>query len=232
MWVKICGNTSLDDALLAVDAGADAVGFVFAESPRRVTRRQVLTITSKLPASIEKFGVFVDPSFNEVVETVTESGLTGVQLHTTSDPGLARRLREHFAAIPGYGYLNILRVLHYGSGLDAQLSALAHDHASDALLIDSSTAKAVGGTGITFDWRAAQGSVLRHAPHLRMVIAGGLRPENVAEAIDTLRPWGVDVVSGVEAAPGRKDAAKVKAFVETARGVATDEADAKVGLSF
>ncbi len=107
MWIKICANTSLEDAQLAVDAGADAVGFVFAESPRQVTRMHVREIVPLLPKTIEKYGVFVDPSFDEVVTTVIECGLTGVQLHTTSDPSLARRLREHFAAIPTHGRLSI-----------------------------------------------------------------------------------------------------------------------------
>ncbi len=90
------------------------------------------------------------------------------------------------------------------------------------MLIDSRTAKAVGGTGVAFDWRAAQTSFLRTAPHLRLIVAGGLRPENVADAIYTLQPWGVDVASGVEAAPGRKDPAKVRAFVNAARKAAVE----------
>jgi phosphoribosylanthranilate isomerase len=230
MWIKICANTSLEDAQLAVDAGANAVGFVFAESPRRVSRAQVKAITLHLPKTIEKYGVFVEPSFEEVVETVTECGLTGVQLHTTSDPGLALRLQEHFAAvlrnghltIPHPGKLGILRVVHFAADLEVQLADLSRDHAVNAVLIDSRTAKAVGGTGITFDWRAAQASFLRNAPHLRLIVAGGLNPENVAEALYALQPWGVDVASGVEAAPGRKDPAKVKAFVNAARKAAIE----------
>src|SRR5271163_528228 len=88
MWIKICANTSLEDARLAVDAGANAVGFVFAESPRRVTRSQVREIAPRLPKTVEKYGVFVDSDFDEIVETVVECGLTGVQLQTTSDPSL------------------------------------------------------------------------------------------------------------------------------------------------
>jgi phosphoribosylanthranilate isomerase len=217
MWIKICANTSLEDALLAVHAGANAVGFVFAASPRQVTRVQVRAITPHLPKTVEKYGVFVEPSFEEVVETVLECGLTGVQLHTTSEPTLALRLREHFAAIPARGRLGILRVMHYGTEFEEQLRELRQDHAVDAVLIDSRTAKAVGGTGVAFDWRAAQASFLRSAPHLRLILAGGLTPENVAEALYTLQPWGVDVASGVEASPGKKDPAKVKRFVEAAR---------------
>ncbi len=217
MWIKICANTSLEDAQLAVNAGADAVGFVFAESLRRVTREQVRAITPHLPKTIEKYGVFVESGLGEVIETVEECGLTGVQLQTTSDGNLARRLREHFAALPARGRLGILRVMHYASDFDAQLAELSGDHAVDAVLIDSRTAKAVGGTGVVFDWQAAQGSFLRSAPHPRLIVAGGLRPENVAEAIHTLHPWGVDVASGVEASPGKKDPAKVKTFVDAAR---------------
>jgi len=227
MWIKICANTSLEDARLAVDAGANAVGFVFAESPRRVGRAQVAAIAPLLPKTVEKYGVFVEPSFDEVVQAVTECGLTGVQLHSTSDPVLALRLREHFAAIPARRRLGILRVLHYGADFEGQMGELRQDHAVDAVLIDSRTAKAVGGTGVAFDWRAAQTSFLRSAPHLRLIVAGGLNPDNVAEALYTLQPWGVDVASGVEAAPGRKDPAKVKAFVHAVRKAALDIEKAK-----
>lgn len=227
MWIKICGNTSLEDAQLAVDAGADAVGFVFAESPRRVTRSQVTEIAPLLPKNIEKYGVFVDPNFEEVVEAVTECGLTGVQLHTTSDPGLPLRLREHFEEIPTRGRLGILRVIHYASDFDRQLEELRHGYAIDGVLIDSRTAKAIGGTGVAFDWRAAQTSFLHTAPHLRLIVAGGLRPENVADAIYTLQPWGVDVASGVEASPGAKDPERVRAFVSAARRAAAEMEKAK-----
>jgi phosphoribosylanthranilate isomerase len=227
MWIKICANTSLEDAQLAVDCGANAVGFVFAESPRQVNRAQVRAIVLHLPKTIEKYGVFVDPGFEEVVETVVECGLTGVQLHTSPDPGLALRLREHFAAIPARGRLGILRVMHYTGDFDAQLAEFKQDHAVDAVLIDSRTAKAVGGTGVAFDWRAAQSSFLRSAPHLRLIVAGGLRPENVADALYTLQPWGVDVASGVESFPGKKDPARIKAFIDTVRKASAELEKAK-----
>lgn len=212
MWVKICANTSLEDALLAVDAGADALGFVFAKSPRRMTREQVRAITPLLPPDIEKYGVFVDADFDEITATVRECGLTGVQLHATSDAALPMRLREHLG-----DKLRILRVLHYSEQLEPQLAAMREDSAVDAVLIDSRTAHAVGGTGLRFDWKAASGSFFSAAPHLRLIAAGGLDPENVAEAMATLGPWGVDVASGVESAPGKKDPARVRAFVRAAK---------------
>ena len=231
MWVKVCGTTSLSDAELAISAGADALGFVFAASSRQVSAAQVRAITRLLPPRIERYGVFIEPSFDQVVETVEEAGLSGVQLHATGDPTLAPRLRAHYGALAGRKRLGILRVLHLptagasgGDELASQLAALEADHAVehavDAVLIDSRSASAPGGTGLRFDWAQASGSFLRAAPHLRLIVAGGLSPNNVAEAIATLRPWGVDVVSGVEAAPGRKDPSKVKAFVERARATA------------
>lgn len=213
MWIKVCANTSLEDALLAAEAGANAVGFVFAESVRRVTPAQVRAITPHLPESVEKIGVFVNASLNDLIAAVQDCGLSGVQLHSGCEPGAAARLRDRFS-----GRLRILKVIHYEQGLDAELQAARADQAIDAVLVDSRTAKLLGGTGTRFDWNAARGS-LAGSP-LRIIVAGGLNPENVGEAISVLRPWGVDVASGVESAPGRKDPAKVRAFVENARIVA------------
>ncbi len=217
MWIKICANTTLEDAQLAAEAGANAVGFIFAPSPRQVTPDAVRAITPRLPRNVEKYGVFVNAGFEEIVETVQHAGLTGVQLHSSNESGLALRLREHFAELPVRGRLGLLHVLHYGPAFAAQMLELRQDHAVDAVLVDSRTARAVGGTGLRFDWQAASRSFLAAAPHLRLVAAGGLSPENVAEAIYTLQPWGVDVSSGVEAAPGRKDTARVREFVAAAR---------------
>ena len=219
MWVKVCGTTNLGDARLAVGAGADALGFVFAKSPRRVTAEQAGEIISGLGQTVvEKIGVFVDADFDGIVETVLTAGLTGVQLHGAVDSELALRLRERFAE--SAQRLRILQVLHFDSDMDGQLALLRQDSAVDAVLVDSRTATARGGTGIRFDWEAARRSFVEAAPHLRMVVAGGLNPENVREAIETLEPWGVDVVSGVEAAPGRKDPEKIRAFVTQARAAA------------
>lgn len=221
MWVKICGTTNLEDAQLAVEAGADALGFVFAKSPREVTAERAGEIISGLGKDVEKIGVFVDADFDEIVSTVRTAGLTGVQIHGDIDGGLAARLRERFAeGSAGLERLRILQVLHFGVGedaLDERLNALRHSGAVDAVLVDSRTAQAQGGTGVSYDWQAARRSFLEAAAQLRMVVAGGLNPKNVREAIETLQPWGVDVVSGVEAAPGRKDPEKVRAFVKHAR---------------
>lgn len=217
MWIKICANTNQEDAQIAAAAGADAVGFVFAESVRRVTRAQVRAITPHLSASIEKYGVFVDTGFNEIVAAIEECGLTGVQLHSSNDPTLPGKLRERFSAASGRERLGILKVIHFGGDLDAQLREAHSDATTDAVLIDSRTATLLGGTGRRFDWQAASRSFRGSASHLRMIVAGGLNPENVGEAIDTLRPWGVDVANGVEVAPGKKDPEKIRAFVINAR---------------
>jgi phosphoribosylanthranilate isomerase len=224
MWVKICANTNLEDALVAAEAGADAVGFVFAESVRRVTVEQVAAIVPHLPAKVEKIGVFVDAGFEELVKAVEVGGLTGLQLHSAGDPELAVRLRLHF----GDG-LRILQVIHYQQGLETQLRAAQANQAIDGVLVDSRTATLLGGTGRSYDWAAASRSLADSAAGLPVVVAGGLNPGNVGGAIATLRPWGVDVASGVEASPGKKDAAKVRAFVENARVAAIGlELDARV----
>jgi phosphoribosylanthranilate isomerase len=227
LWIKICGNTTLADARVALDAGADAVGFVFAPSPRRVTPAQAAAIVAQLPASIEKIGVFVEAGFEEIAATVEIAGLTGVQLHWDAPPELPARLRARL----GSG-LRILGVFHFDPASAEAESALTFNAETDAILVDSRTASVVGGTGRAYDWNAARQTIfdpwqtifgatgLGPAGKIKLIAAGGLTPENAAEAVATLRPWGVDVVSGLEAAPGRKDPAKVRAFIANARAAA------------
>src|ERR1700760_2740297 len=133
MWIKICGNTSLEDARFAAGCGADAVGFFFAPSPRRVEAELVQRITSELPPQLEKYGVFVDAGFDEIVSTVATAGLTGVQIHRSADEVLPSRLRRHFAQSPQI--IGILRVLNYkNQGFEEQLTELGRDEAVDGVL--------------------------------------------------------------------------------------------------
>lgn len=212
IWIKICANTTLEDAVLAADAGADAVGFVFAPSPRRVTADQVAGIVPRLPPTLEKIGVFVDAGLEEIDATVRICGLTGVQIHANAGSELAAQLHKRLGP-----EVRILRVVHFGPQAAQQAAALAADPHVDAVLVDSRTATAVGGTGVTFDWAAARETLFGNGGAHKLIAAGGLNAGNVAEAIATLRPWGVDVASGVEQAPGRKDPAKVRAFIACAR---------------
>jgi phosphoribosylanthranilate isomerase len=217
LWIKICGNTSLEDALLAVDAGANAVGFVFAPSPRRVTVEQVAAIVPHLPASVEKIGVFVDAGLDDIVAAVQACGLTGVQLHFAAAPEMPAQLRGRLGA-----EVRILRVVHFGADAAEQAAGVGQDPHVDAVLVDSRTALAEGGTGVAFDWEVARATLFQNAEERKFVAAGGLTPANVAEAIVTLRPWGVDAVSGVEVAAGRKDPVKVREFVTNAHAAARD----------
>jgi phosphoribosylanthranilate isomerase len=217
LWIKICANTSLEDAMIAAEAGADAVGFVFAPSPRRVTAEQVGAIAPRLPAEIEKIGVFVDATVDEIAAAVEAAGLTGVQLHWNAPAELPAALRARFGTS-----LRILGVIHFDAAMVESRAALDFDSNADAILVDSRTSSAVGGTGKSYDWALASKSLFQNTrARERLIAAGGLTPDNVAEAIATLRPWGVDVVSGVEATPGHKDPAKVRAFIASAREAQT-----------
>ena len=216
IWIKICANTSLEDARTAAEAGADALGFVFAASPRQVTISQAAAIVPQLPREVEKIGVFVDASFEEIAATVEAVGLTGVQLHFAPPDGLSTRLRGRFGDL-----LRILRIVHF-DGAEMQDATALSDVDVDGILVDSRTATAMGGTGVAFDWDAARNGIFSGDTERKLIAAGGLGPDNVMAAIRKLQPWGVDVVSGVEAAPGRKDGAKVRAFVENARAAVAD----------
>ena len=219
LWVKVCGTTSLADAQLAVDAGADALGFVLAEgSPRRVTPQQAGVIASGLGervALVERVGVFVSATAGEIAWAVEAGRFTGVQLHGEFDPKLVTALRQTLGP-----RVKLLQVIHFQRQLAQSLQQLAESPvatAIDGVLVDSRTASAAGGTGVRFDWEAARQALEQAGTSLRVIVAGGLDAENVGEAVRVLRPAGVDVVSGVEQAPGRKDPARVRAFVAAAR---------------
>jgi phosphoribosylanthranilate isomerase len=212
VWIKICGMTSLEDALLACEAGVDAVGFVFAPSPRRVTPAEVAAITPHLPPDVEKIGVFVDASIHTIYTAVRTSGLTGVQLHAGAGPDWPAHLRELMGPS-----LRILRVVPFSPKAAEEALAIDQDPHVEGVLVDNFTAAGLGGTGVSFDWDAARKTVFGGNQAGRRIAAGGLNPENVAEAIEKLRPWGIDVASGVESEPGRKDRFKVLEFVRNAK---------------
>jgi len=242
-WVKICGITNLDDALVAVDAGADAVGFVFYEkSPRFVSVESAREIIAELPESVEKVGIFVGNAGVEFGTEFANVGLTAMQSYllageppkqdslTAKAVGwdLFPALKKAFVALPA-AYLSeenakklVADFKHLRSSGDGQPKI--RGGLFDTFLLDSGALREPGGTGETFDWEKAKPVVsIFQQGGLRVIAAGGLNPANVSEAIETMKPWGVDVASGVEARPGKKDPEKVRAFVRAVR-----EYDAKV----
>jgi phosphoribosylanthranilate isomerase len=243
-WVKICGTTNLEDALVAVDAGADAVGFVFyAKSPRCVTVETATEIVAKLPEEVEKVGVFVGPD-EDPIRVLRQAGLTGTQCYLSTE-GVAGSnasstaidgdfLPPHFRSLMAFPMTffggdvgEVERVL---TGFAESRKRMPEgvsipDGFLDTFLLDSGNLRQPGGTGHTFDWKKARGLTEGMRKNgLKLVVAGGLTPENVGEAIEILQPWGVDVVSGVEERPGKKDPEKVREFVKAVRDM-----DRKVG---
>jgi phosphoribosylanthranilate isomerase len=234
-WVKICGTTNLEDALTAVEAGADAVGFVFYEkSPRNISVEAAREIVEKLPESVEKIGVFVNEGELDPNRVLLETGLTGTQ--TYFSPGdderrsagsaigvslLPKRARfmmafslELFRDVEEKpaSQFDFSRFRDMPEGISIPEGLL------NTFVLDSGDLQMPGGTGKTFDWERAVpiAEALRQGGG-KLVVAGGLTPENVGEAIAILKPWGVDVASGVEARPGKKDPKKLRAFVNAVR---------------
>jgi phosphoribosylanthranilate isomerase len=212
IWIKICGTTNREDALTAVEAGADALGFVFYDkSPRKIDPETAREVVEQLPPEIEKVGVFVNEPVEKILNIVIQAGLTAVQLH-----GVDSRRPEFMRRLKDGRELKIFLVLQADeiSGFETP----GHNKGDlGAVFIDSGTSQLPGGTGKTFDWRAATAGVEAMKRNSNLVVAGGLNPGNVAEVIRILKPWGVDVASGVEARPGKKDPEKVRAFVEAVR---------------
>lgn len=200
MFVKICGTTSEDDALLAVAMGADAVGFIFAPSPRQIAPQRAFDITRRLPPEILTVGVFRDEHPKRVVELVRQAGVKAAQLHGNERP-------EDVAEV-AQSVRWVIKVYAAGSPRVSEAASLA----TDLVMLDAPTP----GSGQVFDW-----SLAGEAPDgVRLILAGGLGPDNVADAVKAVEPWGVDAVSGIERAPGKKDPIKVKRFIERARAAA------------
>jgi len=226
MFIKICANTNLEDAELAAELGADAVGFVFAPSKRQMIPEQVAEITERLRSGVEKVGVFAATDTSEIEHSVVSAGLTVAQLHGVFDASLVRTL-----SMESGGELNIIQTVTYAvdasdcadadERFEGTLRAVFAEPVVWAVLIDAAKAGASGGLGVAFDWEHVAEIVRRaigaREPRPRVILAGGLNAENVAQAIAALKPWGVDVASGVEASPGKKDPARLRAFVKAAR---------------
>ena len=198
MFIKICGITSEQDALLATALGADAVGFVFAPSSRQVAVDRVRDITRRLPAEILTVGVFRNELPDRVVDIVHRGGLGAAQLHGHESPEQAREVRSR-----------VSRMIKGFYAIDPGLSDVASYNA-DVALIDSPTP----GGGDVFDWSLVENVPLSGIP---LLLAGGLDADNVRRAVHTVTPWGVDVSSGVERVPGKKDPVKMRRFIDAAR---------------
>jgi phosphoribosylanthranilate isomerase len=206
LLVKICGITSAEDAHLAVEAGADALGFVFfSMSPRRTTAERAAAIARELPPGVRRVGVFVNEPREEMARVADAVGLDLLQLHGDEPP-------EALLGLPRPA----IKAVRVGKGFAAE-EALRYAGKCAGILVDTRLAGQTllpGGTGVPFDWSLVRGLAER-VPFL--MLAGGLGPSNVAEAIRVVRPHAVDVSSGVESLPGRKDPEKVRAFVKAAR---------------
>jgi phosphoribosylanthranilate isomerase len=214
-WIKICGTTNLEDGLTAVNAGADALGFVFYEkSPRKVDPETVRQMVKNLPPLVEKVGVFVNQPVESILDIVGRTGLTAAQLH-----GMEARSPGFRQALKAGRDLKLFLVLpapEIGGSLEWDLT---EGGSINAVFFDSGTPQLPGGTGRIFDWKAASPTIQAISERMNVVVAGGLNSTNVTDAIRILNPWGVDVVSGVEASPGKKDPDKVRAFIDAVRKV-------------
>jgi phosphoribosylanthranilate isomerase len=222
-WVKICGMTNLEDALTAVEAGADAVGFVFYEkSPRNISVEAARGIIEKLPKKVEKVGVFVDLEAERIREIVVHTGLSAVQLHGKRSVDSVWSSLLSGTSVECVAVSKVILMVH-GDDLKDEGMFFAPSGVF-AVLLDSRSNGLVGGTGKTFDWEATRAMVEAISLGVPVIVAGGVTAFNVSEALRTFHPFGVDVASGVEAKPGKKDPEKVRAFVRAVR-----EVDRKTG---
>jgi phosphoribosylanthranilate isomerase len=198
-WIKMCGMMRSEDSAAAAEAGVDAVGFVFADSPRRVTPATARLAARALPASVLRFGIFADEAPATIARILEEAELDRAQLHGFEEP----MVRE----VVGSRVVKSFRVA------DESILNEIRSWNPDLFFLDTFSPHALGGTGRTFDW-----SIAKQARELgRIVLAGGLHADNVGAAIREVRPFGVDVSSGIEESPGRKDPAKIRAFVDAVR---------------
>lgn len=202
--IKICGLTTPQDAAAALDVGADALGFNFFRGSKRFVGDDVDWI-GELPGAADKIAIVVNPSWDEAKRIAAIAGISALQLHGNETPDFCRRLTAE-----GIRFEKAIPV----TGPDSLISV--PDFFTRTVLLDSSASGEFGGSGRTFPWEIGRRFV-EDNPHLQVVLAGGLTAENVAEAIAAVRPFGVDVTTGVEASPGRKDYRRLRAFFAAAR---------------
>jgi phosphoribosylanthranilate isomerase len=203
VFVKVCGTTSEEDALVAVAMGADAVGFIFAPSPRQVAPAKVAAIIGRLPPEVVTVGVFRDSAPEQVVKVVNSLGLKVAQLHGRETPAQVQWVVERVPLV--------INAFPAGSSAIRR----AKEYGAQIVMLDAPAP----GSGQVFDWSLVEGV----PPGSRLLLAGGLTPDNVADAVAQARPWGVDVCTGVESEPGRKDARKLRAFVAAAKAAEPDD---------
>lgn len=205
--IKICGTTNLEDAEAAVAAGADALGFIFVQaSPRAISVRQAADIIRRLPPFVDAVGVFVDRELKEVFEIVRETGLSCIQLHGSEEPDYCRQAARMTAPC------RVLKAFRIGVQSRAT-DFTPFSETVSGFLLDTYVKGQAGGTGEIFDWQIIGKLGLRRP----VILAGGLRPENIVEAIRTVRPYAVDVNSGVERSPGIKDHDRLRELIGRVR---------------
>jgi phosphoribosylanthranilate isomerase len=213
-WIKACGTTNLEDAECCCRAGVDALGFVFTESPRRLDAEAAAAIIAGLSTQVERIGVFVNEPLDSLLSTAETAGLSGVQLHGEESPFYVAQLRQREPALKVIKAISA-EIARY-KGLDYFIGG---EDLVDAIMVDSGTSRIRGGTGKPFDWLGISNFIMELQNRCPVIIAGGLNPENVKAALVLLQPNGLDVVSGLEASPGRKDRQKVERFVQAVRSM-------------
>jgi len=202
LFVKICGITNIEDAQHAIQCGADAIGFVFfEESPRFISHRRAAEIVRSLPDHTSKIGVFVNADLKFVRDIVNHVNLSAVQLLGNDGPDDLVDFDT-----------SVIKVFRVGKEYDVEVMK---NYIVDAFLLDAMSEGAYGGTGKTFDWNIA----IKAKEYGRIILSGGLTPDNVEDAVRFVRPYGVDVSSGVEAKPGKKDRGKVQDFISRAKSI-------------
>jgi len=215
-WIKICGTTSVEDAQLSIASGADALGFIFAPSPRRVDIPRAFDIVSTVPKRIDTIAVFVNETPRHVGEVVSQVEVTGVQLHGDEPP---EHMKEYRRVLGGRQIIKTLQARELLSDGEEKLGRyLAEWDSIDTILLDSGSAEQRGGTGVPFAWEELVPLAAKIKEAMPLIIAGGLNAENVCKALELFEPWGIDVVSGVEEEPGNKDEGKLMHFVSAVRG--------------